>query len=1133
MFRSVGILQIGRLDHGLAVSRSAFCALQAQGGTSLRQSLDPRYELMDALSAGGGRRVLRARDRLTGRPVVCKTAPLSEVCSELHCLLSLPPGLGPEVHDVIWAGRGRLWIAQEELKGESLREAAARLPSERVPALAQAICQALVHLHRSGWVHTDLKPDNLRVFCTDEEISVRLLDFGFAFDQFGGASAQPVGGTPPYWAPELRLAFVVDARADLYSLGVMLRELLPAEQRDARWEPILSRLCQEIPARRYPDSAALRNDLEARFSLPPGPDRLPRLWSGPLLGRTEVMERLTRQTLRRPRSRVLVQARPGVGLTRFLLETVLAAAEEGCAPLRVVDFSALRTDDEFARAVEFIHAPASRFAARSTRRDESASILGGVEDPSPALRWIPESRRRRLLSLLGSGGWNRLTLPPIDETSFCGVVQHSLGTSSPEVREMAERLYLETDGDLRMAAEVTQGALLELVQKDEVAYTIGSEDLARAIESLPRRPVVPRFSELTPDESEALRICALAGLDFPADLAEGLVRQFCSRCAAVDRLVESGLLGKTEAGLLRFMSRPLWKSAEAEPPESSAEINQWLVEHDFPDLSNLPHVLRTCRRARRLEMFSVETSRLREALDRICQDWAKSKILSLLAYPDEAEPRWTVEELRRRAADLARIVGPPWTEERLVVFANYTAWTPDQDLQNRLLREASESADPETAGPALCRLIRSRDPEEKNLLAKLRELEGTCSAIPAGTSLSFSAMCEHQAGESSLAARLALEAADQLQGTGSEFEFMARQLVAVTHMEDPLAAIPLFRNALEQARGAERAAQVRANICSAYWMAGELETAVRTADEALLELPGWVPRSVLIRAGLIVHRAGIRRDLGEFETAMRDCRMFLAASPAHTGRFYVTARQVIAECHLRRGANGPAIRECFRAFVESTGLFGRVRWNLVQTLIDILVDVGSMEFLDEFGAGLHLEPEGDEPEVVTTAARLEALCAQRAGQLDQALAALEQCRAIGGALSDVTVRARYLHHLGMVHLARIPARGVEAARAAADLFQEQLDGLPSRHFDYERAQALKGLGLALAGSGKADDAIDALDRAISLAKAFRFQRVLADCLEARARVGLESPENQPGAGDQPARPGARRDRQHGSGQDSR
>ncbi len=128
---------------------------------------------------------------------------------------------------------GARFLTMEFVDGESLAELlgrTGRLPVAKVLDLARAICAGLGAAHRAGVVHRDLKPDNVML---GRNGRVLITDFGIARDPVTsqvGATVGMVVGTPAYMAPEqVEARADIDARADIYALGVMLFELFTGE----------------------------------------------------------------------------------------------------------------------------------------------------------------------------------------------------------------------------------------------------------------------------------------------------------------------------------------------------------------------------------------------------------------------------------------------------------------------------------------------------------------------------------------------------------------------------------------------------------------------------------------------------------------------------------------------------------------------------------------------------------------------------------------------------------------------------------------------------------------------------------------------------------------------------------------
>jgi eukaryotic-like serine/threonine-protein kinase len=201
------------------------------------------YEITSAIGAGGMGEVYRAHDARLRRDVAIKVLPASVAADpdrlrrfEQEALataaLNHPNILA--VYDVGRAGQ-TAFVVEELLEGETLREKlAAALPVRRAVDYAIQIVNGLAAAHEKGIVHRDLKPEN--IFVTRDE-RVKILDFGLAktiTSPSSATSTELAGGTEPgmvlgtigYMAPEQVRAQAVDHRADIFSLGTLLYEML-------------------------------------------------------------------------------------------------------------------------------------------------------------------------------------------------------------------------------------------------------------------------------------------------------------------------------------------------------------------------------------------------------------------------------------------------------------------------------------------------------------------------------------------------------------------------------------------------------------------------------------------------------------------------------------------------------------------------------------------------------------------------------------------------------------------------------------------------------------------------------------------------------------------------------------------
>ncbi|HEU4385914.1 MAG TPA: serine/threonine-protein kinase [Anaeromyxobacteraceae bacterium] len=134
----------------------------------------------------------------------------------------------------------------------------------RLAESLRQVCDALVYVHARGLVHRDLKPSNIMV---DDERRVRLMDFGLVRSKDEGAGSgvsRRVVGTYRYMAPEQARGLPVDARADLYSLGVILYELLCGRPPFLTQPP--GELAREILTRRPPPVASLNPGADPRLA---------------------------------------------------------------------------------------------------------------------------------------------------------------------------------------------------------------------------------------------------------------------------------------------------------------------------------------------------------------------------------------------------------------------------------------------------------------------------------------------------------------------------------------------------------------------------------------------------------------------------------------------------------------------------------------------------------------------------------------------------------------------------------------------------------------------------------------------------------------------------------------------------
>ncbi len=208
------------------------------------ETLLSRYKITEALGVGGMGEVYLAEDRELGRRVAIKFLPKgsgadADLIKRFQREAKAAAALNhPSIITIYDAGshEGRPFLVMEHVEGEALSTVINRrdLPIDMALAIAIQICEGLAAAHEAGITHRDIKPDNILV---DESGRVRILDFGLA--KLTGTSVLTASdatvGTVNYMSPEQARGDEVDQRTDLFSLGVLLYEML-AGQRPFRGE---------------------------------------------------------------------------------------------------------------------------------------------------------------------------------------------------------------------------------------------------------------------------------------------------------------------------------------------------------------------------------------------------------------------------------------------------------------------------------------------------------------------------------------------------------------------------------------------------------------------------------------------------------------------------------------------------------------------------------------------------------------------------------------------------------------------------------------------------------------------------------------------------------------------------------
>lgn len=242
---------------------------------------------------------------------------------------------------------------------ENILDAAWRMPIPGRLELLEQMLHAVRYLHRRGIVHRDLKPANVLV----QNGRVKVLDFGLALLREQGADGA-LAGTPAYMAPELFCGQNATVASDLYAVGVVMFEVLAgrrlfdiddafAVQRailfakldvsglDDRMTPVVGKLLEKNPSKRYQDAADILRDMQAAAGLPisleTAATRESFLQAARFVGRDRELSVLSKEldfALQGRGSAWLIGGESGVGKSRLLEELRARALVSGAAVLR-------------------------------------------------------------------------------------------------------------------------------------------------------------------------------------------------------------------------------------------------------------------------------------------------------------------------------------------------------------------------------------------------------------------------------------------------------------------------------------------------------------------------------------------------------------------------------------------------------------------------------------------------------------------------------------------------------------------------------------------------------------------------------------------------------------------------------
>jgi serine/threonine protein kinase len=194
-----------------------------------------KYELIKQISSGGFGGVYLANDLILDRKVALKVLSpdhledkktIAKFIREIFNAASLEHSNIIRIYEL--GSSNRLpYATMEYIDGEDLRETVISVRQFNLSVMRTLfiqVCKALEFIHRKGFIHCDVKPENILI---DREGSTKLTDFSLLkpMNESVRPSTETLWGTPTYMAPEIIEGSVVDQRADIYSLGILLYEM--------------------------------------------------------------------------------------------------------------------------------------------------------------------------------------------------------------------------------------------------------------------------------------------------------------------------------------------------------------------------------------------------------------------------------------------------------------------------------------------------------------------------------------------------------------------------------------------------------------------------------------------------------------------------------------------------------------------------------------------------------------------------------------------------------------------------------------------------------------------------------------------------------------------------------------------
>ncbi len=1059
---------------------------------------EPRYHRIDLIADHPNRSSSRSQDRLTGRSVFVKSGARRDVVDECLALLSLPPSVTPDCIDLVPDTDG-VSLVLPWMEGETLAQRLSRLGPLDDGALLYDLAGTLGSLHRRGFVHVDLKPGNVFLescLSIPEGASVsprdrlRLIDFGMAKTPFFRLANSDLGGTRPYVAPEVERGWSVGPAADVHAFGrIVALGFSPWVDRQGLQDWV-SQLCSSKARERPSMAEVLRVIAQHETDLPESDFHRSELGGGRLYGRARQLEFAAKSIAAAQSARLLIHARPGTGLTRFLLELLVYMDQKNERMPRLIECP---TRGDWNPQV------ATDLLAHAER--QGRPVLAFVSDPSPGLHELEFSRREWVEREFPRE--QRLHLRPVGPEAFVSSMVDTLGEGGASVDKLGEAIWTETEGDWWAARRIFSDSASSRATGGRAGRIPNERE---EIQSVALSPILPAEESLR----NVLSLCALVGRRFPRSLGERLIDSGRSEGygppepdsadrtdASIARLVDRGYLWLSDDDLLEFPTRKLFAEAKSQTEnwgDRRLAVLRLIHAMDTDTAADVERCLEACRRAHVLDDLRGERETFRLGLESRLNEGDWRSVLELLSYPSSETVDWTEDQTPEVLDSLAARFG--FEPEFLYNAAADALKQSRPNVATKLWDSVARMSDSADAVNAISRIL-NLDPRPESFdryADRLAELESHGFRPRAGELDLWRANAMLRQGAAKEARECLDRALPLMEADGGRFLDIAYLQKAILDARpDDEAFVGLLDEAMKHAPTPPRKMII---CCNAALMFGHRWQAERVVEicEYGLSLDAGVGTQLsrhILQQNLAWGLYGLDRVHESFRSA-RALERF--ESDTHQPE---SSRGLLGLCASYLGDFTTGIRALREGYdVALSANHVESSTALLSNLLSVMVDADRMEL----AAGVPRLRNTSTPKAELVNARLAAVREMGHERWDVALSGLESVMPLVPHLTPPD-KLGLFHQAAWVRLAiGRSSKDVDVLLEASRGFNDALRCLPDSGYTYFRLRSEIGRAECTALLGDVDNGSRCLSASIESARELECQAAVVLGLRTRSRV---------------------------------